>query len=406
MTDDLEGRSTGERIYYFRTRLGMTRPVLGGLVGRSAEWVKAVENGRLLTPRLGLLVRLAEVLKVDDLSLLTGEPKLASATYGRSMHEKLPVMTRALATYPVLTADVTPVPASELAERVTQLWELWHGTKQQRTAISGLLPNLLSDAQLATRLYEGTERRITLRSLAQTYHLLQLFLAFQPVPELITLTGDRAFTAAQEADSPQAMAVAAWYLNHVFRDAGQQHEARVQLALDTATLLRPEDSTEDRALWGLLQLAVALSYAKLGQDGNAWHYWDQAHAAARALTDGYVHPYLLFGIGMVEAYAITMHTDLMRGREATRQADRLDLDALPSATRRSFHLLETARAYQLRREHLATVHLLRRAYDESPDTVRFNVFARSAVLELEQRGGTTIRADIDDLARKLNLAGR
>jgi hypothetical protein len=91
----------------------------------------------------------------------------------------------------------------------------------------------------------------------------------------------------------------------------------VQLALDTATLLRPEDNTEDRALWGLLELAVALSYAKLGQDGNAWHYWDQAHAAARALTDGYVHPYLLFGIGMVEAYAITMHTDLMRGREAT-----------------------------------------------------------------------------------------
>jgi hypothetical protein len=204
----------------------------------------------------------------------------------------------------------------------------------------------------------------------------------------------------------RAMAVAAWYLNHVFRDAGQQHEARVQLALDTATLLRPEASLEDRALWGLLQLAVALSYAKLGEDGNAWHYWDQAHAAARTLTDGYVHPYLLFGIGMVQAYTITMHTDLMRGREATKQADRLDFDALPSATRRSFHLLETARAYQLRREHLATVHLLRRAYDESPDTVRFNVFARSAVLELEQRGGTTIRAEVDDLARKLNLAGR
>jgi transcriptional regulator with XRE-family HTH domain len=405
VTDDHEGRSTGQRIYHFRTRLGLTRAVLGGLVGRSAEWVKAVESGRLLTPRLSLLIRLAEVLKVDDLALLTGEPRLASATYGRAMHEKLPVLTRALATYPMPASDVTPVPAPELAERVTQLWELWHGTKQCRTAISGLLPNLLRDAQLAVRLYEGTERRSALHSLAQTYHLMQLFLSFQPAPEMITLTGDRAFNAAQEADNPQAMAVAAWYLNHIFRDAGQQHEARVQLALDSAELLQPETSVEDRALWGLLHLAVALSYAKLGQDGTAWRYWDQAHTAARSLPDGYVHPYLIFGIGMVEAYAITMQADLMRGREATRQADRLDFDTIPSATRRSFHLIETARAYQLRRENLATVHLLQRAYDESPDTVRFNNFARSAVSELGQRGGTTVRAEVADLTHKLNLAG-
>jgi transcriptional regulator with XRE-family HTH domain len=47
----------GQRIHYFRTRAGMTRAVLGGLVGRSAERVKAVESGRLLTPRLPLLVR-------------------------------------------------------------------------------------------------------------------------------------------------------------------------------------------------------------------------------------------------------------------------------------------------------------------------------------------------------------
>ncbi|WP_280461235.1 helix-turn-helix domain-containing protein [Nocardia carnea] len=30
-----------------RERVGMSRPVLAGLVGRSAKWLKAVENGRL-----------------------------------------------------------------------------------------------------------------------------------------------------------------------------------------------------------------------------------------------------------------------------------------------------------------------------------------------------------------------
>jgi hypothetical protein len=64
------------------------------------------------------------------------------------------------------------------------------------------------------------------------------------------------------------------------------------------------------------------------------------------------------------------------------------------------------RAYQQRREHVATVHLVRRAYDESPDTVCFNTFARSVVLELGQLGGATIRAEVDDLSRKLDLVDR
>jgi hypothetical protein len=63
---------------------------------------------------------------------------------------------------------------------------------------------------------------------------MQLFLSFQPTRELVILSADRAFIVAQEADHPQAMAVAAWYVNHVFREARQQHEARIQLALDAA----------------------------------------------------------------------------------------------------------------------------------------------------------------------------
>lgn len=401
--DDLEGMTTGQRMRYLRKRAGMTRRVLGGLVGRAGEWVKAVETDRLIPPRLPLLIRLAEVLQVDDLSQLAGEHRLTTSALAKSAHEALPHVARALVTYPVLTSGMTPVPATTLAERVTQLWELWHGTKRQRTAIAGFLPNLLRDAQIAARLLDGADRRSAQRSLAQTYHLTQLFLAFQPVPELVHLSGDRAFIAAQEADDPHAMAIAAWYLNHIFRSAGQRHVARIQLVTDTAGLLRPDGTNEERALWGLLQLAAALSYAKIGQEGDAWHYWDAAYRAARALPDGYVHPYLIFGTRMVNAYAITMHADLMHGEDAIRAADRLNLSAMPSATRRSVHSIETARAYYLQREPVATVHLLRTAYDESPDTARFNVFTRAAVAELRHRGGNTVHAELDDLARKLDL---
>jgi hypothetical protein len=50
--------------------------------------------------------------------------------------------------------------------------------------------------------------------------------------------------AAQDADDPDAIAGAAWYLNHVFRDAGEEAEARMEIALSAARLLQPSRSAE------------------------------------------------------------------------------------------------------------------------------------------------------------------
>lgn len=399
------GTPFGDRLRRHRERAGMSRPVLGGLVGRSGDWVKGLETGRLLTPRLPLLLRLAEVLGVPDLAALTGDERLTAATYTKAAHEQLPAVARALATYTVAPANSTSAQAdlAGLTDRVRQAWELWHGARRHRTAVAGLLPGLLDEARTAVRQADGVERRHALALEAQIYHLAQLFLSFQPQPELVTLTGDRAMMAAQDADDPIAMAAAAWYLNHVYRDAGQQHEARVQLALDTSQLLSPERGEEDQALFGLLHLAAALSFAKVGREGDAWRHWDHADWAAAALGDRYVHPWLMFGRGTVDAYAVTMLADLARERDATRRADQLELESIPSATRRSFHMIETARAYHQRREELASVTLLRRAYEESPDTSRFNLFTRSALLDMAEHGGTTVRPDAESLARELRL---
>ncbi len=58
--DDLAGKRTGERIQILRERKGLSRPVLAGLVGMSASWLKGIERGTRLPPRLPLLVKLAE----------------------------------------------------------------------------------------------------------------------------------------------------------------------------------------------------------------------------------------------------------------------------------------------------------------------------------------------------------
>lgn len=295
MEESTVDRTVGQRIRHYREWAGMSRPVLGGLVGRSAEWVKAVEAGRLLAPRLPLLIRLAEVLEVADLADLTGEQRLSAATSTKAGHESLPAVSAALADYAVATGDGLPPPVAELDGQVRQAWTLWHGSRRQRTAVAVVLPDLITTARTAVRRLDGPQRRRAAAALAQVYHLAQLFLSFQPVPGLVLLCGDRAMNAAQDADDPLAMAAGAWYLNHVYRDAGQQHEARIALAMQTATMLRPAEGGEELARWGLLHLAMALSYAKTGRDGDAWRHHDEAARAARSLPPGYSHGWLIFG---------------------------------------------------------------------------------------------------------------
>ncbi|WP_371780816.1 helix-turn-helix domain-containing protein [Streptosporangium subroseum] len=401
MPDDNTAMTFGARVRYFRERAGMTRVVFGELCGRSMDWAKAIENGDILMPRLPMLTHMARILRIDDLAELTGEQRLTTATYSKNAHEQAPVVARALSSYPLLMPDREPVSADALAAQVAQGWMVWHGSPNQRTAVATLLPRLLENARTSVRLLEGTERRSALTSLAQVYHLAQLYLSFQPYPDLILLTGDRAMQAAQDADNPQAIAAASWYLNHVWRDAGDQAEARIELAHQSGQLLRPNDSDEDRSLWGLLQLAVALSHAKIGRKGDAERYWDEAGRAAQSV-EGH-HPWLMFGPAMVDAYAVTMSADLTNGHEATRQGDRINLAAIPSKTRQAFHTAEIARGFHLKREPLAAVHMLNKAYDISPDTIAYNLFTRQAVQELMSSGGATVRDDARELAGKLKL---
>ncbi|MFB0627517.1 helix-turn-helix domain-containing protein [Streptomyces sp. AB3(2024)] len=385
-----------------RDRAGLTRPVAGGLVGRSAEWVKGLETGAIGMPRLPMLIRMATIYECD-IADLTGDERISAATYTKAAHAALPAIKRALTTYRLTPAEAEPESAEVLAARVRQAWKLWHDRGDHRSRIASLLPDLLADTQHSARALEGTDRRRVLAAQAQTYHLAQLFLAFQPAPELIMLTGDRSMTAAQDADSPRAMAGAAWYMNHVYRDANEAAEARVELAEQAAALLRQDDE-EELARWGLLQLASALSFAKVGRAGDAWRYWDRASNAAGRLGAGYTHPWLIFGQGVVDAYALTMHNDLMQPGKALEVASALDLEAVPSATRRAYHLVEMARAHGLSDEGVASVALLQKAHRESPETVRFNMHTRMVLPELAKSGPRSVRGDAHALALELGVA--
>jgi transcriptional regulator with XRE-family HTH domain len=392
MTEDL---TFGQRLRLHRERAGKSRAVLGGLVGKSEEWVKAVEYGRLQMPRLPMLLRIAEELHISDLADLTGRHSLSIAALTKNAHGDLGLIRDALTRYRLPAGE--PPPLDALATRVANAWLVWHGTAEHRTALATLLPDLMQDAQLAVATADDRRRALTL--LAQTYHLAQVYLAFQPAPELVWLASDRAITAAYDADDPAAIAGAAWYAAQVHQSGGQAGRA-VEVALDAAALLPGLDTPDagHRACFGLVHLAAAWSHATLGEEGDAWREWDLAEAAVRSLGEGYVHPWLMFGRGVVDNYGMLIDTELFHAARAIQRADKIDLAIIPSRTRRAVHALNAARAYSLRKENLAILHLIRTANEYAPDTVRYRPWARTTLLDLGETGGPSVRTAARELA--------
>lgn len=158
----------GQCLKILRTRRDMTREVLGGLVGRSASWVKALETGRLKEPRLPILLRLTEALRLRDLSDLTGRASPHVALFTGPGHQYLPAVRTALDSL-VITTDRQAPPIGHLRARLDRAWATRHASPYHREALGKLLPELIGDAQLAAAQAEDDTRRKAQALLSEVY---------------------------------------------------------------------------------------------------------------------------------------------------------------------------------------------------------------------------------------------
>src|SRR5216684_3161653 len=197
MLDDLAGKRTGERIQILRERRGLSRPVLAGLVGMSASWLKGIERGTRLPPRLPLLVKLAEALAVGDVAVLAGtDMDLGGATsvpvssFARIPHDAVPAIREAIRG-PLLTVPAGPADVAALAARTADAWLLWHQSAQHRTDVGRILPRLVTDARIAARAAEGQDRRAANAVLSDVYALVQHEVVWASETELTWTAADR-----------------------------------------------------------------------------------------------------------------------------------------------------------------------------------------------------------------------
>jgi len=392
----------GTRLRALRERAGKTRPVLGGLVGRSSDWVKALESGRLLTPRMPMLVRLAEALGVQDLSELTGSHRIPVASITKAA---VPGMEPVAAALIKPVGAHSPIPVAELVGRVDMAWQTWHQSRVERSAVSVVLPDLILVARATVAASEGTQQRRARAELARVYHLVQLLNAYQPAEELSWLSADRGYTAAQEADDPVAQAIAAWYYAHLYR-ATNQCDLAIDMLTEALGQLDPGDDRDTRAVWGQVHLGLALAHAKAGRAGAAWRHWDTSSEVALSLGAGYHHPWLMYGVPAVDIYRVTVEIDLARFGEAEQVAKKISLGGggLPSHTRRAFFLIEQARQRRAQQDDVGVLYHLTKALRESHDTTKHHPVARAAIVELVERQGM-VGEDARELALVIGLEG-
>ncbi|WP_067474752.1 helix-turn-helix domain-containing protein [Actinomadura hibisca] len=395
--------TTGQRIKFYRQRQGMSRAVLGELIGSNERWIKAVENGQIQHPKLTALIGIAEALRVRDLGQLTGGQAMPTTMFRGPGHPALPAVRDAINVVTVAT-DAEPSPLPHLQARLAAAWRARHAAPDHRTVLGGLLPDLIRDAKRAARAYEGAERRRALALLAETYNLCQFFVAYQPDAGLLWRVAERAIMAAEESEDPQAFGASLWLLAQAHRDAGD-FDAAESVNRQGMDVLRPAvaDAGDDlRAMWGALHFEAAYTAARTGQEGVAWRWWDQADTIARSLPRSHYDPMTSFSQAIMPAHAVTVAVELRKGGESARQARRASASAIPSRPRRGRHLIEVARAWQLSGDTSAELGALDNAYSTAPETIRYNSHARHMVFDLAERPGSLRRA-ANDLAGRVGL---
>ncbi|WP_305779984.1 helix-turn-helix domain-containing protein [Nocardia nova] len=397
----------GQRIQMHRERRGITRPVLAGLIGKSVGWVKAVEVGRLQTPRLPMLLRIAQALEIEDLAELTGDDhSVPVAVFAGARHAALTEVQSALTDFRITPKDRQPS-IHHLAERLRVAWDIRHCSPDHRTQLGSLLPGLIRDTQSAVRT-PGPERRAARKLLAGVYQLADFYVAYQPAPELVWMVADRGLNEGYEADDPYVIACSAWSMVQALRDSGRWEEAIV-LARDSIERLAPyvgRDETSDdwRGIVGALEAEIAYVYARRGRHGEAWAAWEKADDFAQRLGPAYRHVQTSFSKPVMSAHAVTLGVELRRTGEALRAAEGFDADQIVSVPRRSRHFIEVARAHSLRGESAATFALLAKSERAAPETIRYNGFARDMLIDLLKTPPSGMREDVKELSQKVGVA--
>ncbi|GAA1684845.1 helix-turn-helix domain-containing protein [Fodinicola feengrottensis] len=392
----------GKRIELARRRRGLSRAVLAGLVGRSAEWIRQVERDERAVDRLSILLRLAEVLKISDVSGFLGS---AVPLAPRRNLPRVPVNElRELLFQPELTHQphhaVDNGQLERLRRDVIDTWTGWQDSPHRYTMTLQRLPGLLRT------LAELGEAPATDGLAACTYRLVSAVLRRIGDQPLALLAIERSVQAARRTGDPLAEIACAGGFASTLLSLGFPDRAR-QLCLELLEELRTRvssETVEEISVYGAMQLTAAEATAADDDQVAAERLLDQARATAGRLTEDRNDLRTGFGPTDVEIHAVRIALTFGRARHALRIAETVDTGKIHARERRARHYITVAQAHGRESNTFGAIFSLLKAEEACPEEIRFSAEARDVVQDLLARDNALVRTDLWALAERSGLA--
>ena len=396
--------AAGQRIARAKRRRGLSQAVLAGLVSRSESWLSQVERGKRGIDSHSVLVRLADVLRVD-IEELTGSSDRVDT--GSRAYQEASLIEQAMmgygATGPVDGDEGREASLDFLRAQVRSAYQAYQGSRYD---VAGrILPGLIRGAETAART-EGSASPAACAVRARVYDTTAALLSRVGEPFLAWAAADRAMFAAEQSGDPLLAAASAWRLSYMITGRKHPQEA-LGLAMAAAAALgrKMRAPTPERlSVYGALHLAAATAAAASFDRATT----ESLLATARGIADrtGEAnHLGTAFGPVNVAIHAIGASLKLGDPRTAAETGEALDLAAMPVGLvgRRTQVNLDLARASAMTRKDAAAVNLLLAADRLSPQLVRYDPATRDVLTELLRREHRPSTPELRPLARRAGV---
>lgn len=401
----LDGESAGQRIARARRRRGLSQAALAGLVGRSESWLSQVERGQRGIDSHSVLIRLAEILRVDVAEIARPEPGGAGAGHA---YPAAPLIEQAMLGYGARREAAPGQPGrdsrmSHLRARARAAYQAYQATRYD--AAGRLLPSLIRDVEAESQITApGTPAVCEVRALV--YDTAAALLNRVGEPFLAWAAADRAMFAATYCGEPLLAAVGAWRLSYIVTSRKHPQEA-LDLAMSAAGALQRvmrSPSPEQLSVYGALHLAAATAAAAAQNRDMTAALLATARGVADRAGDAN-HMGTAFGHVNVSIHAISASLKLGDPKAAVQAGEALDTMAIPVGLvgRRTQVNLDLARAYAMRRQDSAAVNLLLAAERLSPQLVRYDPGTREVLTGLLRREHRPSTPELRPLARRAGV---
>ncbi|MGW0058095.1 helix-turn-helix domain-containing protein [Nocardia nova] len=370
---------TGRRLREIRQWRGQTLEVTAGLAGISFGHLGKLERGEVALSNRATVEALAVALGVDPTEI--APPPGVAGGPDEQAHRGVLAVENALDVYELGDDPGVPVRAwPEIAAAVEHLRDLMH-VHADYAAQAAVMPGLLAELHAAYA-REPARRADALVGMIACYSSAVWTTKRLGGRGLPLLAARAAQQCADMLESPAWRGYTTWLRGDA--TGGLSRPEQYRRAMRMADELTADlDDTETAQAVGMLHLSAALAAAVQGDRDTAGTHLEEADAMARRLpTEVGTFGRMWFGVPNVGIWRACIGLELGDGPAVAERAAAVNVDAIPSRSRRAEFQMDIGRALladpRRRGEGIAW---LRRAESLAPQRFRADLLVREAVAD-------------------------